>query len=89
MRKERYTNPQGYVVLHRRQRAYEATGNPNLNQCWVCQEYDAPTNLRRRSPTGGFEHRECRLRYRRDEWAREHPEAVPRGSYRNAKLRTA
>ena len=32
-------------LLHQRQRAYAACGNPNWRKCYICKQYDDPKNL--------------------------------------------
>ena len=32
-------------LIHKRQRAYDACGNPNFRKCQICKQYDDPTNL--------------------------------------------
>lgn len=34
-----------HLLLHQRQRALEACGNPNWRSCHYCHQYDAPENL--------------------------------------------
>ena len=34
-----------HMLLHRRLRAYQTTGNPNLRKCVLCKKWDVPENL--------------------------------------------
>lgn len=34
-----------HMLLHQRQRAYEATGDPTARKCVFCKQYDAQENL--------------------------------------------
>ena len=54
-----------HQLLHRRQRALEATGDANMLKCCYCLEYDKPENLRiyAKSPP---RHGECNKRYWHD-----------------------
>ena len=61
---------QGYhLLLHRRARAYLATGHANWRICRFCGCYDAPTNLRiyRRGPNkDSVAHASCMNTYMRE-----------------------
>lgn len=51
-----------HKLLHRRLRAYEATGNPNMAVCGICKKWDFPENLyikenKKNGPT--IRHRKC------------------------------
>jgi len=56
-------------LLHKRQRAYDACGNPNWMMCRLCKKWDDPKNMhvytpRNRNPTGYMQstraaHRKC------------------------------
>lgn len=35
-----------HKLLHQRERALEATGNPNARTCNICRKWDVPANLR-------------------------------------------
>jgi hypothetical protein len=48
--------------LHRRSRAYIATGNPNAIKCKFCKTYDIAENMHM-SPRGYGYHRECNTKY--------------------------
>lgn len=55
-----------HKLLHRRQEAFEATGNPDMRRCRYCGKWDVRENLY--SPPGkdtGF-HRQCRQLNRKD-----------------------
>ena len=45
--------------IHKRTRAYKASGNANFVKCTICKKYDDPINLYIR-PDGIGYHRECR-----------------------------
>ena len=51
-----------HMLLHYRQRALEATGNPNKIQCNYCKAWDDEKALYRYKG-GATYHRECRKRY--------------------------
>lgn len=34
-----------HMVLHQRERAFRACGNPGWRRCNICKQYDAPENL--------------------------------------------
>jgi hypothetical protein len=34
-----------HLLLHRRQRAYEACGHANWRKCWICKQWDDPVKL--------------------------------------------
>lgn len=52
-----------HLLLHTRMAAMEATGNPDSRKCWLCHQYDEPSNLvtHRRA----HYHRECDREYQR------------------------
>lgn len=35
-----------HLLLHKRKRAYEASGNATWRKCKYCKHYDAPANMR-------------------------------------------
>lgn len=51
-----------HALLHRRQEAMEATGNPNYRKCQFCKTWDAPENMHLVS-LGGY-HVKCRNDYK-------------------------
>lgn len=51
-----------HALLHRRQEAMDAAGNPNYRKCQFCKEWDDPANLKVVS-LGGY-HRECKNAYK-------------------------
>lgn len=59
-----------HMLLHQRQRALEACGNPDWRRCKFCKQHDAPGNLYiSAKPGGSAYHRACenaarRARYR-------------------------
>jgi hypothetical protein len=56
-------------LLHARERARAACGNPNWKKCCRCKRYDAPDNLKgftvRGCPSNQFYHAGCQLQYTR------------------------
>jgi hypothetical protein len=60
-----------HMVLHARQRAYDACGNANWMKCVYCKKYDDIKNGTARSTSGisinNFYHKECAARHRRQE----------------------
>lgn len=57
-----------HKMLHVRQRALEATGNPNWRKCHFCQQWSAPDDMRLIHLKGfaeRHEHPECQRRYQR------------------------
>jgi hypothetical protein len=62
-----------HMLLHKRARARDASGNPNAVRCNVCKGYEQTTDqmVPRGTPGAGFAHRECSARYSRDQyWAK-------------------
>lgn len=59
-----------HLLLHSRQKAYDACGNANWRKCVHCKQYDDPANLsitiRKRNPYGTAYHKECAARYVRE-----------------------
>lgn len=45
-------------LLHYRQKAYEACGNPNAKKCYICKRYDMST-IAPKGRTCSYYHREC------------------------------
>jgi len=55
---------QGYhMLLHKRQRALKACGNPDWYKCPFCKEYDDPKNMR--ADAHGYRHTHCDTEYNR------------------------
>ncbi len=52
-------------LLHQRERAMAACGNPDWRKCRHCQQYDAPSNLRFYGSGQSPEHPRCPARARR------------------------
>ena len=51
---------QGYhLMLHVRERALAATGNPDMVPCHICKQWDLPENLYFRKSRPGQWHRRC------------------------------
>ncbi len=64
-------NDGGYhKLIHRRKAAYEATGNPNLEKCTFCKNYDHPENMAPRLPSKSVFHRRCKYAYMRKRMGR-------------------
>jgi len=51
-----------HQLLHKRNRAFIATGNPNSFKCSICKIYDTENNLYI-SPNGRGRHRRCHAKY--------------------------
>jgi hypothetical protein len=56
-----------HKLLHVRQSALTASGNPNYRMCWVCKQWDDPINMtiRKRATQAIAQHPECNRRYMR------------------------
>lgn len=52
-------------LLHQRQSALDACGNPDWRKCKFCRHYDAPANLYISPNRGGAHHRSCFNEYDR------------------------
>jgi hypothetical protein len=65
----------GHMLLHRRQRAYLACGNPRAERCQICRAYDRQESIVIRHSNAGRHrsyHIECeRAAYRRQRLARQ------------------
>ncbi len=50
-------------LLHQRQRALDACGNPGWRKCWVCKQWDDPATMtfkaKRAKNTGSWHHSGC------------------------------
>ena len=53
-------------LLHRRERAFRACGNPTWRRCWVCDRYDAPDKLFISKNEYNVYHRSCYNEYERE-----------------------
>ena len=54
-----------HKLLHVRQRAYEATGDPNKRKCPLCKEWDDIGNMMRYTKRkNGFYHSSCMTEYK-------------------------
>lgn len=54
-----------HMLLHSRQRAFKACGNPNYRPCRICKQYDDPANLYYGdNATYGY-HKSCNSDYQR------------------------
>lgn len=58
-----------HMLLHMRERAFDACGNANWMRCYLCKEYDAPERLFKYVPKGRLTpysfHRRCQNEYAR------------------------
>jgi hypothetical protein len=54
-----------HKLLHVRQRAYDATGDPRRRKCKFCRQWDLPENMKVRRPKGEgyYYHLKCRAEY--------------------------
>lgn len=56
-----------HFLLHRRDRAYKATGNPNMRKCHICKGWDLSENLYEfhgiKNPYLQYRHRSCNIKY--------------------------
>lgn len=50
-------------LLHRRTRAYQASGNPHWCRCIYCKKYDNPENMYTNKKNNMSQHRECANKY--------------------------
>lgn len=48
-----------HALLHARQRAMDACGNPNFRRCEICGGWDEPERMYQRKSKTGFWHRAC------------------------------
>ncbi len=51
-------------VLHVRERALRACGNPNWRKCSICKEYDASSNLYYSKSGNNYRHVRCHNKYK-------------------------
>lgn len=54
-----------HLLLHQRQRAYEACGHAAWRKCAYCKEWDAPENLYIPKGRQSVRHKQCALDYQR------------------------
>lgn len=52
-------------LLHKRQRAMDATGDPTMIRCKFCKRYDRPERMRLYDGEHSARHPECQRRYSR------------------------
>lgn len=52
-----------HMLIHRRMRAMEATGNPNLRKCCICKGWDHPENLYFPPSVYVGKHKACDAKY--------------------------
>lgn len=67
-----------HLLLHRRERSLNATGNPNLAKCNICKQWDSVDNLYVHSRS--FQHKECVRAYdkkRRSKLPKQNQSAQP------------
>jgi hypothetical protein len=60
-----------HLLLHRRERALDATGDANNVQCWYCQEWGAPEAFDVVTTRGQFYHKACAARWQQERRDRE------------------
>jgi hypothetical protein len=53
-----------HLLLHQRERALMACGNPDWRHCGLCKQYDAPENMQRTSQNA-YRHARCYNAYMR------------------------
>jgi hypothetical protein len=53
-------NQQYHSLIHRRTRAFEASGHADWRKCWMCKTYDDPKNLRLYPSQSGGYHAKCK-----------------------------
>lgn len=59
-----------HSLLHVRQRARDACGNPDWRICSYCKRYDAPANLKDYPTVPGYHHGPCKYQYEKARKAR-------------------
>lgn len=52
-----------HMLIHQRQRSYDATGDPNKRKCVYCKEYDDSHNMTKMTHRNTFYHMRCELDY--------------------------
>jgi len=55
-----------HLLLHVRERAYRATGDPHKRKCPFCKQWDNPSNMReiiKSQRQATYEHKSCRHQY--------------------------
>lgn len=55
-----------HLLLHRRQNAFDACGDPNKRRCAYCGLFDEPAAMKARRDSGQHFHRACANRWRRE-----------------------
>lgn len=55
-----------HSLLHVRTRAYKACGNANYRICWICRQWDSPSNMYGYPNGSDFVHRTCRAKRERN-----------------------
>lgn len=66
-----------HMLLHQRQRAYDACGHAHWRRCTICKQYDDPRILYVRDvPEGNAHHRSCAAKRRREENAQRRASCV-------------
>ncbi len=60
-----------HMLLHTRQRAFDACGHPDWRRCVFCRVYSSPSLLVDNG-TGGVAHHDCRKAYSRARWQLRH-----------------
>lgn len=59
-------NNSHHLLIHIREKAYKATGDPNYRKCRFCKEWDKQSNLRRNNAARSWHHKSCVNAYERD-----------------------
>lgn len=56
-----------HMLLHARQRAYDACGHADWRKCYLCKKYDPLDKLtvRKQPNTASYYHKDCKNEYRR------------------------
>jgi hypothetical protein len=62
-----------HTLLHRRERARDACGNPDYRKCWICKRYDDPAAMTKDSTAyAPYYHRSCRREWEANRRAANH-----------------
>lgn len=57
-----------HLLLHHREKALKACGNPNFRACRFCKKWDDPNNMVYTKVNFTYYHRDCRNKYRRERY---------------------
>ncbi len=55
-------------LIHHREKARDACGNPNFVRCIYCKQWDDPSSMYRNGAAQTQYHRECRRKVRREKY---------------------